>query len=167
MSYFTRRFLQKWDESAHPRGKTTPASNSGSFKPAGPAPLQGDLFENVFRSALGNRGPLSITGNIDRDLSVSGRRARDVLEYHADRRNLTRIVPVTGKHPSWDLGIVYSRRGYADVPNYVYYTDEAGRLVTESARDFVNTHAGKLDPIPDIAPDRVLADLVGFVNWPL
>lgn len=167
MSYFTRRLLQKWDESAHPRGKTTPASNSGSFKPAGPAPLQGDLFANVFRAAVENRGPLSITGHIDRDLATSGHRASNVLEYHADRRNLTRLMPEVGKHQNWDLGIVYPRRGYADVPTYVYYTDDVGRLVTESARDFVNTHAGKLDPIPDIAPDRVLADLVGFVNWPL
>jgi Region found in RelA / SpoT proteins len=39
MSYFFRRLYHfaKWDEEAHPRGKTTPESNDGSFAPKGAA----------------------------------------------------------------------------------------------------------------------------------
>lgn len=38
MSYFTRQHLSlfaKWDETLHPRGKTSAESNSGSFAPTG------------------------------------------------------------------------------------------------------------------------------------
>ena len=37
MSYFDR--MAKWDESAHPRGKTSPESNDGSFAPTTAAGL--------------------------------------------------------------------------------------------------------------------------------